>query len=295
MLEKYLAILASGILLGGIYALIALGLTVILGVVRIMNLAQGAAVMFAMYLAFWVFKIFEIHPYLSAPLIILVSFFLGVFIQRFLVQPIPGAIMDMVLIATLGFSIFLENLALFLWGADYRTVHTAINNLIFRIGPINVAYPRLVAFITSILSALALYVFMKRTMIGKALRAVAQDRDAAELMGIDSKRMYIYAVGVGTALAGLAGGILIPMYYAFPGVGGYFMLAAVVVIFLGGLGNMIGCVLGGFIIGILEVFSGYFLTTALKETIYFSAFILILLIKPTGILGLGKGSERIGT
>ena len=251
MLEKYLAILASGILLGGIYALIALGLTVILGVVRIMNLAQGAAVMFAMYLAFWVFKIFEIHPYLSAPLIILVSFFLGVFIQRFLVQPIPGAIMDMVLIATLGFSIFLENLALFLWGADYRTVHTAINNLIFRIGPINVAYPRLVAFITSILSALALYVFMKRTMIGKALRAVAQDREAAELMGIDSKRVYIYALGVGTALAGLAGVILIPMYYAFPGVGSYFMLAAVVVIFLGGLGNMIGCILGGFIIGIL--------------------------------------------
>ena len=295
MVDKFLAILASGVLLGGIYALIALGLTVILGVVRIMNLAQGAAVMLAMYLAFWIFKIFGIHPYVSAPLIILVCFFLGVFIQRFIVQPIPGAIMDMVLIATLGFSIFLENLALFLWGADYRTVHTEINNIIFRIGPVNVSYPRLVAFIVSIFSAVVLYILMKRTMIGKALRAVAQDRDAAELMGIDSKRMYIYAVGVGTALAGLAGIILIPMYYAFPAVGGYFMLAAVVVIFLGGLGNMIGCILGGFIIGILEVFSGYFLTTALKETIYFSAFILILLIKPTGILGLGKGSERIGT
>jgi branched-chain amino acid transport system permease protein len=294
MLERLLSMLSTGILLGGIYSLLAMGLTIILGVVRIMTLAHGAVLMLAMYLSYWAFQSFGIHPYISAPLVIVITFFLGVAIQRIVIQPIPGMPMDLVMLVTLALALVLENVALILWGADYKSVHTPLSKMVLRMGPLNVGYPRLIAFVASIFAAVAFYFFLKKTLIGKALRAVAQNRESAELMGIPVHRIYMLALGLGSALAGLAGVVLMPIYYVFPTVGSLFMLVAIVAIFLGGLGNMMGCLVGGIIIGIVEVFSGYFFTTALKETFYFSIFILVLLFRPTGLLGLGKGSERIG-
>jgi len=253
------------------------------------NVAHGEYLMLGMYATFWLFQLYGIDPYLSLLIVTPLLFLLGVITQRVVVEPILNAPHVAQIFATVGLSIVLQNLALFFWKADYRTVRLAgsITNLKFQ--GLIVSFPRLMAFAITLAMVIALFLFLKRTHLGKALRATADNKRAAHLMGINVGRLYYLALGMGTACVGIAGGILMPMYMVFPTVGGYFVLIAFVVVVLGGMGSMTGAFIGGLIIGVVEAFSGFYLAPALKEVVYFLVFILILAFRPSGLLGKATG------
>jgi branched-chain amino acid transport system permease protein len=186
---------------------------------------------------------------------------------------------------TVGLSMVLQNVALFIWKADYRVVKTAYSSLNLKAAGLIVNFPRLIAFILAMALIAALLIFLQKTYTGKAIRALAQERKAAMLMGINVYRTYQIAFGMGIACVGAAGAMLIPVYFVFPGVGAMFVLIAFVVVILGGYNSLFGALVGGLIIGIVEAFSGFFISPHLKEAIYFVIFILILLFRPTGLFG----------
>ncbi|WP_366922228.1 branched-chain amino acid ABC transporter permease [Metallumcola ferriviriculae] len=294
MAINFMQVIISGLLLGGIYALISIGLTMIFGVVRIVNFAHGEFLMLAMYATFWMFNLFQLDPYVAVFIVTPLLFLIGVLVQRVFIQPILNAPATVKIFSTLGLSIVLQNLALMFWKADYRTVQTSYQTSVINLGTLVISYPRLVAFIVATGINIALFFFFKRTYMGKAIRAVALDRGAAMLMGINVYNIYLLAFGLGTAFVGIAGALLMPIYYVFPTVGSLFILTAFVVVILGGMGSVLGAFIGGLIIGLVEAFAGFYLDPALKEAVYFIIFILILVLKPTGLFGLGRGSEEVG-
>ena len=285
MLITLIQLTINGLLLGGIYALISIGLTLIFGVLEIINFAHGEFLMLSMYAAYWLFHLYGIDPYLSL-LIILPGFFLmGLAVQRINIQPIINAPPLNQIFMTVGLSMVMQNAALFFWKADYRTVRTAYSALTLKTSGLIVSLPRLTAFFLAMTVVAALLIFLKKTYTGKAIRALAQQRRAAMLMGINVYWTYQVAFGIGIACVGAAGAMLIPIYYAFPTVGSLFVLVAFVVVVLGGYNSLIGSLVGGLIIGIIEAFSGFFLSPHLKEAVYFVIFILILLFRPSGLFG----------
>lgn len=291
---QIIQVLISGILVGGIYALISMGLNLILGVVRIINFAHGEFLMLAMYISFFLYSVWGLDPYVSALLVVLILFVFGLFIQRIIIQPILNTSATVKIFVTLGLSIALQNFALMLWRADFRSVHTAYQTAVINVGSVAVSIPRLIAFIVAIIVALGMYLFLNKTLVGKAIRAVAMEKRAAALMGINVKRIYLLAFAIGSAIVGLAGALLIPIYYVFPTVGTLFVLISFVVVVLGGMGSMLGAFLGGIIIGLVEAIAGVVIAPGLKEAVYFIIFILVLLFRPSGLFSLGKGSEEVG-
>jgi branched-chain amino acid transport system permease protein len=208
------------------------------------------------------------------------------FVQRIIFQPILNAPEGSHIFVAIGLSIVLQNLALFLWKADYRTVKTGYSSILLGVSPFTVSLPRLIAFLGAVGVMVALYFFLKKTYVGKAIRATGQNQEAALLMGIDNKRIFILAFGIGSACVGIASALLIPIYYVFPSVGAYFVLIAFVVVVMGGLGSMGGAFIGGLIIGLIESLSGYFVSPSFKEAIYFIIFWFLLIFKPTGLMGM---------
>jgi len=286
-------VLVSGILLGGIYAVISIGLTMIFGVTRIINFAHGEFLMLAMYGTFWLFTFYGMDPYVSLLIVTPAMFLVGLLAQWSVIQPILGAAPLMQIFATVGLSVAMQNAALLVWHADYRTVRTSYSTSVLEVGGLLVSIPRLAAFGVAVLMAVGFFLLFKYTYLGKALRAVAQDRRSAMLMGINVERIYLLSFGIGTACVGVAGAMLMPMYYTFPTVGTYFVLTAFVVVVLGGMGSMTGACVGGLIIGVIEAFSGFLIAPALKEAVYFVIFILMLLFRPSGLFG-QRGAEEVG-
>lgn len=287
MISTLLQITVSGLLLGGIYSLISVGLTIIFGVVQVVNFAHGELLMLAMYTAYWAFMIYRIDPYASVFIVAPIMFLIGMGIQKVIINPLLKARSEAQIFATVGLSTALQNLTLFLWKADFRSVQTSYQTAVLRWGSLTISYPRLVAFLVAVMATVCLFFFLKMTYPGKALRAIAQNRDAALLMGIDVNKMYVVAFGLGAAAVGVAGALLTPIYYVFPGVGSYFSLTAFIVVVLGGLGDMMGAFWGGLLIGLVEALSGFVIGAALKEAVYFVLFIIVLLFKPEGLFGLG--------
>ena len=285
-MAQFLQIIVSGILLGGIYSLISIGLTLIFGIVKIINFAHGEFLMIAMYLAFWSVTLLNMDPYVSLILVVPGMFVLGVLTQKIVINPILKAPDAMQIFATVGVGIVLQNVALFLWKADYRTILTPYQDINFMLGPVVFSFTRLTTFVLAMLVSIGFFYYLKHSYTGKALRSVSQDREAALLMGIDVKKMYLIAFGMGAACLGFAGCLLLPVYYVFPSVGAYFGITSFVVVVLGGMGNMKGAFLGGLLIGIVESFSGVYLDSTLKEVVYFILFILVLLFKPNGLFGI---------
>jgi branched-chain amino acid transport system permease protein len=285
MWEILIKVIINGLLMGGIYALISLGLTLIFGVVRIVNFAHGEFLMLSMYGAYWLFQLLGMDPYLSVLIIAPLFFFLGMLVQRGIFQPILNAPEVSQIFAAIGLIMVLQNLALFFWKADYRAIKTTSSGLL--IGPERflVGMPRFVAFLAAVSIMLGLYFFIKNTYTGKAIRATGQDQGAALLMGINTKRIFLIAFGIGSSCVGIAGCLLMPIYSVFPTVGAYFILIAFVVVVLGGLGSMLGAFVGGLIIGLVEALSGYFISPTYKEAIYFIIFWFLLIYKPTGLFG----------
>ena len=287
-------LLVSGILIGGVYALLSIGLTLIFGVLRIVNFAQGEFIMLAMFGAFWLNRLWGIDPYVAILIVAPATFVLGLLTERVVVRPVLHAPHAMQIFATFGLSVILQNLALTLWGPDYRSVQTAYATRAYQIGNVSVAATSLFAFVTALVMAGLLLVFLKFTREGKALRAMVQNRHAAQLMGINTDRLNQIAFGCGVACAAVAGCILTPIYYTFPTVGVDLIITAFVVVVLGGLGSVPGALLGGLIIGVTQTLTGFFISVELKDVIALALFLLILVVRPRGLLG-QAGMAELGS
>jgi len=291
-MDTFIQLVINGLMLGGLFAIISIGLTLIFGIIRLVNFAHGELLMVGMYLTWLGTTQFALHPYVLAPPVVVLLFLLGVLIQRFILQPLLDARDAHVQIfATVGLSTALINLALLVFGADlYATPSSGVRETV-SFGPYRLMIGQLVMFGCGIAVVTGLHFFMERTFLGRAIRATAQHRAAAQLMGVDVSRIYIVTFGIGAACVGLAAVLVAPIYPASPTVGTYFVLTAFVVVVLGGMGSLHGAFVGALLIGLVDSLSGFYIAPDLKEVVIFGLFILILLFRPTGLFGLGRGSE----
>lgn len=283
----------SGLMLGGVYALISIGLTLIFGVLRVVNFAHGEFLMIGMYVAYWAFRLAAIPPYVTAVLSVPLFALFGYLVYRLAVRRTLGMGDVVQIFATVGLGVVLQNAALVLWTGDFRTIRSRYGDAVVRLGGVQVSVPPLVAFVVAIVVSGLLFLFLNRTLEGKAIRAVAQDPISAIALAIDTDRVYMETFVAGTCCVGLAGVLLAPNYPIFPAIGVSFGLVSYVVVVLGGLGSMIGALLGGLLIGLIEVFSGFLLSTGLKQAFDFLIFVLVLLIRPQGLFG-QRGAEMVG-
>ena len=287
MLDPFIlaAALINGLTMGAVYALTALGLTLIYGVLHIINFAHGALLMLAMFAAWGLFAGFGIEPYLALPFLTAAFFVVGYGLQRYVIAPIGGERDETILLTTLAVAIVIENGALAVWRGDTRTVDAAFAFAVVDLGFTFVPVPRLVALAGALGTAAALGLFIARTDTGRAIRAVARERHGARLVGIDVARMEAVAFGIGTATLGAAACLLLPMFYVNPQVGNAFVLIAFTVVVLGGMGSFTGALLGGLLIGVIESFGGLWLGESLGQIGIFVLFVLVLLLRPTGLFG----------
>jgi branched-chain amino acid transport system permease protein len=281
----FLQSVISGILVGGIYALIGIGLTIIFGVMRIINFAQGELLMLGMYATWIVFTWLGIDPFVSIVITAPLLFLWGAFLQKTIINRVLNALPQNQILLTIGLGLIMSNTIMLAFTSDYRILTTSYSSSSFSVGGISISQPLLVAFLITSAITGALYWFLLKTDTGQAIRATAQDRDAAQLMGINVKAMSVLAFGLGSALAGVAGALISPTYYIFPQVGSAFTLKAFVIVVLGGMGSVIGATLGGLIIGVTESLSAVYIASGLKELVVFVLFLGLLLFKPSGLLG----------
>ncbi len=286
-MEIFIQLLINGLLLGGAYTIISLGLTLIFGVVRVVNFAHGEFLMIAMYMVYLLAAHLGVHPYLGLIPIAIILFALGALTQRAIIQPLLDADESIQIFATVGVSIILMNLALVIFGANVYRAPVELGTDAVSIGSYTIVTGQLFTFAIAIVLAILLHLFMHRTYLGRALRAVAQHRYAAMLMGVNVNAVYVIAFGLGTSFVGIAAGLLSPQYPVFPTVGTYFVLTAFVIVVLGGMGSLYGAVAGSMIIGIVDTLAGYYIAPDLKEVVYFGIFLLILVLRPTGLFGTG--------
>ncbi len=290
-MDVLIQLLINGIMLGSMYAIISVGLTLIFGVVRVVNFAHGEFLMVGMYAVYLLFAKLGVHPYVAAVPVVILLFLLGVLIQRFIIQPLLDADEHIQIFATVGLSTALVNLALMVFGADLYSVSAPDLRQSLRLGPYTVLVGQVVMLAASLALVIGLHAFMQTTALGRAIRATAQNRTAALLMGVRVDRIYIISFGLGAACVGLAAALVSPLFPATPTVGTYFVLTAFVVVVLGGMRSMYGAFLGAMIIGLVDSLSAYYIAPDLKEVVYFAIFILILIFKPTGLFGFGRGTE----
>jgi branched-chain amino acid transport system permease protein len=273
----------SGLLTGGVYALIGVGLNLIFGVMKIINFSHGSLMMLGMYTTYWIFTYFKIDPYVSLLISIPVLFLIGIFLQRVLIRPIMDYSENNQLVVTMGIMLFLENLALFLWTPDFRTVKVSYLGTVLPFFGLRISLLRLVAFGGGLLLALVLYLFLKKTDLGKAIRASSEEKEGASVVGISVNRIHLVSFGIGTACVGAAGTLITPFFYLSPHVGRLFLLTAFMVVVMGGMGSFIGAIVGGLVIGLTESVGAVVLPGSIGQIIPFTLFILILLFKPTGL------------
>lgn len=281
------------VLLGGIYALIAVGLTLIFGIMRVVNFAHGEFLMLGMYLAFWAFTVYALDPYFVLLVSIPVFFGVGLLTYALVMRGVIKASHNVQIFTTVGLSVVLQNVALVAWAGDFRFVRPWHLSTVIRAGATTFNLSQVVAFLIAVGLTVALVAFMKWTHAGRVMRATAQDRDAATLMGIDTDRVYRLTFAIGIAAVGAAGVLVAPLYAIYPTAGLQFVLLSYVVVVLGGLGDMFGAMLGSFIVAAVEVAGSYLFGTAWKEIFYFILFILVLVFRPAGLFG-QRGAETLG-
>jgi branched-chain amino acid transport system permease protein len=279
----------SGLLLGGVYGLVASGLTLIFGVLRIINFAHGAVMMLGMYASYWLWVWAGVDPYASVLLTAPLFFLIGAGIQKLVIEPNRSAAEHNQLLLTLGLALFLENLALVLWQGDFRTLRVPYANASFVIGEALVEVSRLIAAAGAVVIALALFAFLRFTDVGKAIRGLAEEREGAMLVGIDVGRIRAVAFGIGSACVAVAGALITPFFYIAPDVGESFNIMAFVVVVLGGMGNFLGALVGGLIVGLAESLGAALLPGSLKQLVVFVIFVLVLLFRPEGLFGGSRG------
>lgn len=285
-MQTFLQIVLNGLMLGGIFAIISVGLTLIFGIVKVVNFAHGEFLMVGMYATWLLSTQFGIHPYLSIGAVVPILFLLGVLTQRFLIQPLMSARDDHVQIfATVGLSTALMNLALLIFGADIANTPASGLRVPVEFGPVRALIGQLWILGAAVLLVIGLRAFLARTNTGRAIRAVAQNRSAALLMGINVNGIYMLTFGIGAACVGLGSALIAPLYPTSPTIGTYFVLTAFVVVVLGGLGSITGAFAGAMVIGLLDALSGFYIGSDLREAVVFGVFLLILILKPSGLFG----------
>jgi branched-chain amino acid transport system substrate-binding protein len=286
---KLLQTLASGLLTGGIYALIGIGLTIVFGVMRVVNFAHGALVMVGMYATYFLFTQSHLDPFLSLVVVIPGMFIIGVILQKMLIAPVLGAPELNQILLTEGISIVLINTALLLFTSNYLTMTTSYAGAAFHFGDVSLSKPQTGAFLIAVLITGTVYLFLVRTATGRQIRAAAQDSEAARLLGINIKRVQALTFGLGVAAAGAAGSLLMPIYYRVePNAGSPFTLKAFVVVVLGGMGSVTGALVGGIVLGIAEAMGAVYVATGYKDAVAFVIFLIVLTLKPSGLLGKSK-------
>lgn len=275
----------NGLLTGAVYALVALGLTLIYGVLHIINFAHGALLTAAMFAAYFAWQAFGIDPYLAAFILAPAFFAVGYALQRFVIGPASHGDDRNMLLVTLGVAVVIENALLYAFRADTRTIDVPYAFESLDLGFTFIALPRLIGFAAVFLVALALWLIMGFTDTGRAIRAVAKEKLGAELAGIDVAHVYAVTFGLGTACVAVAACLLIPNYYVNPGAGNAFVLVAFTIVVLGGMGSVPGALIGGLVIGVVESLSSLFLGESLGQVGIFLIFIAVLLVRPRGLFG----------
>lgn len=286
----FLSAVVNGISMGAIYGLIALGLTLIFGIMKIINFAHGVLLMLSMMIAYTAWKATGVNPYILILLVTPLMFVFGYLTQRAFIKPVLDAQKDVrepiaVLLLTAGLAVVFENMALMIFGADYVMAKTSFSDATMVLGGVTLSSARFYALIVSLIVAFVFYLFLQYTELGRKLRASGQDRNTASLMGIDISNTYAIAFGIGTALLAVAALVLIPFYYVHPTVGNVFMTKAFIVVVLGGLGSVPGALVGGIIIGLIESIGAQYMTATLTTVIVYATFLLVLFAKPSGLFG----------
>ena len=275
----------NGLTMGAVYALVALGLTLIYGVLHIINFAHGTLLMVALYGVFFLYRSLGVDPYLAMIVLVPACFALGYGLQRSVIGTVSHGRDQNVLLITLGVSIVLENLALYLFSADTKTIETPYALDVVDLGVALVPLPRLVGFIAALVIAAVLWAVVARTDLGRAIRAVAKEPHGARLVGIDVDHVFAMSFGIGTACLGAAACLLLPMFYVSPHVGNVFVLIAFTIVVLGGMGSFTGALAGGLLIGLTESLGGLIFGESAGQLGIFLIFIAVLLFRPTGLFG----------
>jgi branched-chain amino acid transport system permease protein len=280
-------VIVSGLLAGALYAMVALGLGLIFGVMRVLNVAHGPLLMLGAYVTYWLFSTVGLNPYLSLLVSMPVVFLIGVALQRFLVRRVVDAPELSSLLLTFGISIALVNLAQLAFTSDLRSVEFITGS--FLIGPFAFSKSRVIACLFAAgITALA-FLFLQKTRLGKAIRAVSQSREVAQVCGINVQRIHLFAFGLASALAAAGGTLVTVMVAIQPEMGAVYTFKSFLVIVLGGAGNYPGALLGGLLLGLVEQLASLFLTTQVNEAVAYVLLVLVLLLRPTGLLG-GRSS-----
>ena len=283
----------NGLLLGGLYGAVALGLSLIFGVMRVINFAHGTFLMLGLFIPFWLWKLFGVSPYLSMLVATPALFALGYLIQGTVIAPLFKRERAMVLeplsvlLLTAGVGMILDNLCLMAFGPNVRAVQVPIASETLWVGEfLSINYARLLAFIASVAITVGLSLFLSRTDLGRSIRSTAQNRDAASLCGINVPKIYNITFGLGCAVLGIVGCVMVPFYYVSPTVGLAFGVKSFITVVLGGIGSIPGCILGGLILGIVESIAAQFVTATSAAIFSFFIFILVLFLRPTGLMGM---------
>jgi branched-chain amino acid transport system permease protein len=282
----FIQTLVAGVLIGGLYALIGIGMTLIMGVMGIINLAHGQIMMVAMYITLICFNYFGMDPYLSLVITMPALFIIGYYVGKYLLVPLIGR--DSILpenqvLMTVGIGICFTEIMRFIFTSNYQSVRTGYSNQAFSLGEVSFNLPLVIAFFIAIVITVLLFLFLMKTDIGRAIRATAQDKDAAVLMGIPQRKITYATYGLGAALTAAAGTLLLPIYYLFPDLGGQFTLKAFVITILGGLGSTVGAILGGLTLGIFESLGATYISMGLKDAVGMVIFLLVLIFVPGGL------------
>jgi len=274
-------VLINGILIGSVYSLIAMGLNIIFGVMKVVNFCQGELLMIGMYSSYFLVTVFGMDPYLTIAIVVILMFTIGGLIQHSLIAPILGKSDSdySQIFLTVGLALLFQNVALLLFSANYRTIKLGYSQTSFNFLGQIISAPKFISFIVLLAVSFLLYFFLSKTDLGKKIRATSQNPLGARLVGINDKKIYIVTYGIGAALAGIAGALLLPFYYVFPLIGDVFGLRAFVVVVLGGLGSIKGAFLGGIILGLLETTGAIMVGPSFKDSIVFISFILILILR----------------
>ena len=275
----------NGLLIGGIYALVSIGVTLIFGVVKIVNFAQGEFVMIGMYITFFLSSLYHIDPLVSLVVSMPVLFVTGVLLQQFLIRRVLGLGDMPQIFLTFALSLLLMNVALLLFTANYHTVQTQYSETSLHIGPLYIGTAKLIAFVLAMVLSAALGAFLRFTDLGKAMRAAAQKPEVAMLMGINPDRVFAVAVGLSLALAGAAGSLLMPFYPVYPSVGQVFVLMAFVAVVLGTLGNVQGALIAGLMMGVAESLGIQFIGADSGLIVVFALLLVTLAVRPSGLFG----------
>lgn len=280
-----LQVLLNGLLLGCVYAVIAVGFSLVWGVMNIINVAHGALLMLGAYLTFWMFHLWGIDPFATIPLSMAALFGVGYLLQRHLFNRLVRAPIFMTFILTFGVALIIENLSLYAFTAEYRSARPSYSGAVFQLAGLTVPVVRVAPALIAVALTSALFLFMSRTRTGLAIRATRMNLESAKLMGVQIGKIYAVTFGLGAALAGAAGSLISIAYVIAPMMGPPYLLRAFTICILGGLGNVYGALVGGLVFGVVESFGGLWLGTGLQEVIGMVMLVAVLLVRPSGIMG----------